>query len=199
LLAASLELLKTDEEIAAAQRAIQQLQSQLGDFNTDQDRVRSNLMALEKVAQGGAAEKLVQQYVDQLAKAENDIIQTRRKVAELEESVRILRKKAQRSKQTVARLARGESFNLQGKDAPVESVRVESKSRAYNQSYANNDDDDDYAANDDVDDVFGRGEAQVASYGNQINAPAFAFNAAPQSQVMYQQKMPPQQQVQMRK
>jgi large subunit ribosomal protein L40e len=122
LLAAALELIKTDDEIASAQRSVTQLQSQLADFNTDQERVRSNLLAISGENVSGAAEKLVAQYVDQLAKAESDIIHARRQVADADEAMRVLRKKALRSKQAVARLARAESYALLGKEAPVEAV-----------------------------------------------------------------------------
>jgi large subunit ribosomal protein L40e len=144
LLAAALELIKTDDEIASAQRSVTQLHSKLDDFNTDQERVRSNLLAISGENVSGAAEKLVAQYVDQLAKAESDIIHARRQVADADEAMRVLAKKSQRSKQAVARLARAESFALLGKEAPVEAVGGPARgysSRASNayQSYANDD------------------------------------------------------------
>jgi ubiquitin len=129
LLAAALELIKTDDEIASAQRSVTQLQSQLADFNTDQERVRSNLLAISGENVSGAAEKLVAQYVDQLAKAESDIIHARRQVADADEAMRVLRKKALRSKQAVARMARAESYALLGKEAPVEAVSVRNSAR----------------------------------------------------------------------
>jgi ubiquitin len=192
LLAAALELIKTDDEIASAQRSVTQLQSQLADFNTDQERVRSNLLAISGENVSGAAEKLVAQYVDQLAKAESDIIHARRQVADADEAMRVLRKKQLRSKQAVARLARAESYALQGKEAPVEAAVSARNSRApkmyggYNQ-YANDDDDDD---------LFNvESEAPIQQqYQNAV--PMFQQNAPPPQ--LFQQKVMPIQQ-QMRK
>jgi ubiquitin-large subunit ribosomal protein L40e len=151
LLAASLELIKVNDELAALDRSTSLLQSLLVDVAADHERVRANLMAVSAEGVSGVAEKLVAQYVDLLSKTEADITATRRRIAEADDELRNLNKKKQRLAAALGRLARVESAQLQGKEAPVEAVVGRNDDVQVKRKYrnANDDFDDDNDCDDD--------------------------------------------------
>jgi ubiquitin len=162
LLAASLELIKVNDELAALDRSTSLLQSLLVDVAADHERVRANLMAVSAEGVSGVAEKLVAQYVDLLSKTEADITATRRRIAEADDELRNLNKKKQRLAAALGRLARVESAQLQGKEAPVEAVVGRNDDVQVKRKYRNNlNDDDDDVDDDDDDDVFRRPPQKV--------------------------------------